>query len=150
MLKNLANFIWRKSPLFLRRRLVRSVQSKFTTSVGAVIFNEENKVLLLDHVFRPASGWGIPGGFMEHNEQPEAALRRELREEADLELRNLRLLSVRTIGKHIEIIFRADAAGEARANNFEINAAGWFRPDEMPAEMSRSQKKLIKKVLDSE
>ena len=89
--------IWKMLPRRLRLQIIRASQKKFTVSVGAVITDEAGKVLLLEHHLRPASGWGIPGGFVEHGEQPEAAIRRELREETGLELENVRLASVRTL-----------------------------------------------------
>jgi ADP-ribose pyrophosphatase YjhB (NUDIX family) len=55
-----------------------------------VVFNSENKVLLLEHSFRSGSGWVLPGGFIEANEQPEEAIKREIFEEAGLERRGAR------------------------------------------------------------
>ena len=97
MLQKLFGKIWRISPRLFRVYLVRLTQPTFTVSVGAVVTNEEEKVLLLDHVFRPSpSGWGIPGGFVNENEQPEEALRRELCEEIGLQIESLEMVSVRT------------------------------------------------------
>jgi len=64
MLKDIIAKIWRKMPRGLRWWTVRITQKKFTVSAGAVIV-KDNKVLLLDHVLRPANGWGIPGGFIQ-------------------------------------------------------------------------------------
>ena len=48
-------------------------------TVGAVVLNSHGRVcLLLRHRFRPQSGWGIQAALLAQ-EQPEAALRRELR-----------------------------------------------------------------------
>jgi NUDIX domain len=69
MLKKLVGKIWRKTPHFIRLRIIRLSQTKFTVSVGAVVLNEKGEILLLDHVLRPASGWGIPGGFINGGEQ---------------------------------------------------------------------------------
>lgn len=135
-------------PRRLRIETIRLTQKKFTVSAVAVIVNEAGKVLLLDHFFRPGAGWALPGGFMEDGEQPEAAIKREIREETTLELKNIKLLSVRTINSHIEILFRAEATGEPQPNSREINAAGWFSIDEMPAETSGIQKRIIGEVLN--
>lgn len=135
-------------PRRLRQETIRLTQKKFTVSVVAVVINEAGKVLLLDHFLRPGAGWALPGGFMEAGEQPEAAIKRELREETTLELENVRLLSVRTINSHIEILFSAEATGEPQPNSHEINAAGWFSIDEMPAETSGIQRGIIREVLN--
>jgi ADP-ribose pyrophosphatase YjhB (NUDIX family) len=51
-----------------------------------MLFDDEGHILLLEHVFRADRGWGVPGGFINKGEQPEQALRRELREEVDIEI----------------------------------------------------------------
>jgi ADP-ribose pyrophosphatase YjhB (NUDIX family) len=91
MLKDLVGKIWRKTPEFIRVRLIRGSQTTFTVSVGAVVVNPRGEVLLLDHVIRPGSGWGVPGGFIDAGEQPAEAVRREIMEETGLEIRNVEM-----------------------------------------------------------
>ena len=131
----------------LRMKIIRTTQGKFTVSVAAVITNENDEVLLLDHVLRPASSWGIPGGFLNHGEQPVDAVRRELYEETGIELTDVELFRVRTIYRHVEILFHAKAVGKPEVKSREINAVGWFRAGEMPENMSRTQKALVEKLL---
>ena len=150
MLKKIISVIWKKTPSFVRLRAIRSVQTKFTVSVAAVVFNEKTEVLLLEHLLRPFSSWGIPGGFIESGEQPEPAIRREIREETGLELKNLKMIRVRTINRHVEILFRAEGVGKAEVRSREITSAEWFAVDRMPADMSKAQKSLIRKVLRGE
>jgi 8-oxo-dGTP diphosphatase len=150
MLKGIVGKIWRNLPPFVRMKLIRISQKKFTASVAAIITNERGEVLLLEHVLRPASGWGIPGGFMEYGEQPEEALCRELREETGLKLENVRLYRARVLKRHIEFVFRAEATGKAEILSREILQAGWFETAQMPEKMNRSQKSLIEKVLAGE
>ncbi len=111
--------------------------------------NEEGHVLLLKHVFRMGSGWGIPGGFIEKGEQPEEAVRRELREEAGLELKSAELAFVRTHKKptQIEIIFRCSPDGDAEPQSLEIKSAAWFDLRELPPEVNDSQRRLIERAL---
>ncbi len=149
--KRLAGKIWRWLPPAIRRSLIRTTQKRFTVSVIAVVRNEEDKILLLDHVLRPGSGWGPPGGFIDHNEQPEDAIRREIREETGLEITELEMVWIRTLQGHVEIIFRARAtasgSGELKVKSAEIHSARWFAFSEMPAEMSPVQKFVIEKTL---
>lgn len=148
MLKKLVAKIWRKLPSFVRVNAIRLSQKKFTASVGAVILNKKGEILLLEHLLRPGSGWGMPGGFIEHDEQPEEALKREIREETGLELKNIEMFRARVVSRHIEFIFCAEAdGGKAEVKSREITAAEWFEFDKMPDEMSSAQKKIIKKVL---
>jgi ADP-ribose pyrophosphatase YjhB (NUDIX family) len=111
-----------------------------------VVFNSENKVLLLEHSFRSGSGWVSPGGFIEANEQPEEAIKREIFEEASLEIRNLKLVSIRTRLRHLEILFRAEADGIPNPNSYEIRKAKWFPTENLPPNLNETQKSLIEKT----
>lgn len=136
----------------MRRNLVRTGQSRFTVTAGAIIFDDQDRILLLDHVFRPDGGWGIPGGFLNKGEQPEAAMRRELREEIGIEVENVRLLFARTLSKprQIEIYFRATAMGKPEPCSFEIREARWFPIGDLPPDLSKDQRRLIQRALQSE
>ena len=138
-------------PGWMRLRIIRATQSKFTVSAAAIITNDQREVLLLNHAFRPFSGWGLPGGFVTIHEQPEDAIRREIREETGLELDDLTMFRVRTIRKHVEILFTAKANGSAEVKSpREIIELGWFNVDSMPENLSSSQKKLVRDVLSSQ
>lgn len=125
---------------------MRFTQPRFTVTAGAIITNSEGQVLLLNHRFRPGSGWGIPGGFIKRGEQPDQAIRRELREEVGLEVKDLSLFKTRAFGKakQVEIVFRCRPLGETEQLNFEIKRLGWFDPRELPKELPRDQAALIK------
>ncbi len=146
MLKRLAEKIWWVVPYRIRTKSVRIFQPKFTVSVVGLITNENSEVLILDHFFRPRFSWGLPGGFLNTNEKPEDGIRREIFEEAGLEIEHLRLLNVRTVGTHIEILFRGETNGEARVNSGEIRGLGWFTLENLP-EMSEIQIHFLTKVL---
>ena len=149
MFKEILGVIWRHLPGGLRRRAVRLGQSRFTVTAGAFIFDDDKRILLLEHFFRPDSGWGIPGGFLNKGEQPEDALRRELREEVGIELDKVQFLFARTLRRpgQIEMYFRAKAIGEPQPCSFEIKRAQWFMLDEIPAELSNDQRRLIQRTL---
>src|SRR5215207_10042783 len=126
MLGDALGVIWKRIPSRLRLRIIRVTQKKFTASVAVIITNRDGKVLLLEHFLRPGSGWGIPGGFIEHGEQPEAAIRREIREETGIELENPQMLRVRTLHRHIEFLFRAESNQAGAVKSREIRSLGWF------------------------
>ena len=145
MLTNFLGAIWRRLPGGVRRRVSRLGQSRFTVTTAAFIFDDDGRILLLEHVFRPDSGWGVPGGFLSKAEQPEAGLRRELREEIGIEIEDVEILFARTLPRprQIEIYFRARAIGEPEPCSFEIKTAKWFALDDLPSELSQDQQRLI-------
>lgn len=149
MLKKLLGALWRGAPGSVRRLTMRLIEPRFTVTAGAVVVDERGRVLLLKHVFRAGSGWGIPGGFIEKGEQPDAALRRELEEEIGLKLKQAELVFVRTLRRpaQVEIIFRCRPQGHFAPRSVEIKSADWFAPDALPAELSRDQRQLIERVL---
>ena len=153
MLKRLLSGLWRGSPRSLRRAGVWLTQARFTVTAAVVATDGEGRVLLLKHVFRGGSGWGIPGGFMKAGEQPEDAARRELREEAGVELEDLRLLGVRTLrpARQVEATFSARVANPAGAHvaSGEVSRAEWFAPDALPAGLPNDQRRLIERALKS-
>src|SRR5687767_7844582 len=113
MLNKQIGFAWKIIPAWLRLKIIRTTQDKFTVSAAAIITDGENRVLLLNHVLRPFSGWGLPGGFVTAGEDPEKAIRREIREETGLEMDDVKMFRVRTVRSHVEILFTARPIGEA-------------------------------------
>jgi 8-oxo-dGTP diphosphatase len=150
MLTDFLGAIWGRLPGRVRRRVMRFGHRRFTATAGALIFDDDNRILLLDHVFRPDSGWGIPGGFLNRGEQPEAGLRRELLEEVGLELDSVELLFTRSLyrPRQIEIFFRAKAVGTPQPRSFEIKRAEWFPLDALPEELPKDQRQLIQRAID--
>ncbi len=150
MLRKIIGKAWRITPKRIRARMVRLTQDRFTASAAVVIFNELGEVLLLDHLLRPASGWGLPGGFINRSENPDRAIRREIREEIGIELDELKLRRVRTFFRHIEVVFSAKAVGEPAIGSREILGFGWFTVAEMPNGVSPDHIRLVKEVLADE
>ena len=149
MFTNILGAIWKYTPGIIRRRMVRMGQSRFTVTTGAMLFDDEGRILLLEHVFRPDSGWGIPGGFLSRSEQPHDGLRRELREEIDIEIEDVELLFTRTLPRprQVEIYFRARVIGDPKPSSFEIKKAQWFTLNELPEELSKDQRRLIQRAV---
>jgi 8-oxo-dGTP diphosphatase len=149
MLSEILGRIWRRLPTIVRWRAARLGQARFTVTVAATLFDDDRRVLLLEHVFRADQGWGVPGGFVVQGEQPEEALRRELREEISIDIDEVKLLFTRTLVrlKQVEIYYRARVVGEPKPSSFEIKQAQWFTLDNLPASLSQDQRKLLARAL---
>jgi len=149
MLKQIFGAMWRYLPPWVRYRLTRIGQKRFTVTTAVAIFDDEGRVLLLEHVFRPDSGWGLPGGFLSNGEQPEEGVRREIREEIGIELKDVEILFARSLGRlrQVEIHFRAKAAGVPQPCSFEIKRAEWFARNALPPDLSKDQIRLIDRAV---
>jgi ADP-ribose pyrophosphatase YjhB (NUDIX family) len=149
MFWNFIGEIWRRLPLAMRRHLSRIGQQRFTVTVAAMLFDQSDRVLLLEHVFRADEGWGVPGGFINKGENPEAALRRELREEINVEIEDVKMIFCRNLGKlkQVEIYFRARVIGDPKPSSFEIKSAQWFALDQLPPNLSNDQRRLIERAM---
>ena len=149
MLANILGQIWRRLPAAVRLHVGTFGQGRFRVTVAAMLFDDAQRILLLEHVFRADRGWGVPGGFIKKGEQPEDALRRELREEVSIDLDDVRLVFTRTLVtiKQVEIYYRARVVGEPKPSSFEIKQAQWFALNDLPPELSQDQRKLIDRAL---
>ena len=149
MLNELLGGIWRRTPVGLKRWTMRFTHARFSVTAGAIITDNQGRVLLLKHRFRPGTGWGIPGGYIETGEQPEEALRRELREEAGLEIEKIELFLVRAFKKprQVEIVYLCRAVGNPVQLNYEIEKAEWFSPNDLPPELPKDQTEQIHSAL---
>lgn len=142
--------VWLWLPWFVRRFFIRLSHGTFTVSAAAVVLNGEDRVLVLRHLLRPGGGWGLPGGFIDGGEQPADAIRRELKEETGIDLEELRMIRVRTVGLHVEILFAARCADEARILSREIAELGWYAAAELPSLLPKDQLGVARAVLSGE
>jgi phosphoglycolate phosphatase len=72
---------------------VKSDEKIPLTTVGALIFNSKNEVLML-RTHKWSNKWGIPGGKIKFGETSEAALRREILEETNLKVKDIEFVLV--------------------------------------------------------
>ena len=147
MIRNSIGKIWKLLPPWARTRIARLTQPTFTVSVAGIITDVDGRVLLLNHLLRPRSGWGLPGGFINVGEQPAAAFRREIKEETGIDVTDLVLLKIRTLKRHVEILYTAHSTGQPTVLSREIIELAWFAPDDVPPEINLDQQFLIRKVL---
>lgn len=109
--------------------------------IGCIVFRDEH-VLLVRRGKPPRIGsWSIPGGAQHLGETAEAAARRELFEEAGIEVGPLALATVvdaishddegRALYHYTIIDFAAVwVSGEARAGD-DVSEVAWARPEEL-------------------
>ncbi len=98
-------------------------------SVAALVTNEEGKILLVKSPWR---GWEYPGGLIESGETFEEALRREVREEAGVEIEITGFVGIcKNVGLDIvNIDFKARYIGGSLTTSEESTEVGWFTAEE--------------------
>ena len=104
--------------------------------VGALIFNKEAKLFLMRSSGKFGDDWIIPGGKVNWGEELEAALRREIKEETNLELSEVKFLGVREmINTKNHYIFLEYSARTLFHDNIILNheavAFRWFTPEDL-------------------
>lgn len=99
---------------------------------------EDERVLLVQRANDPKKGlWVTPAGFMEWNEDPAMAARREVLEETGLDVAITRLLDVFHTPDDggladIVIAYAAQIVGGQLAAADDAQAAAWFTRDSLP------------------
>jgi len=108
-------------------------------TVGAVgaVFNDEGRLLIVEHVYHPKFPWGLPGGWMSRNEDPDQTVRREVLEETALRVEVIKPLIVmhtQFLARHLDIAYLCYAppnAGEVHLSG-ELLAYQWADPADLP------------------
>lgn len=106
--------------------------------VGAVVFDERDRLLLIRRAHEPAKGlWSIPGGRVEDGEDDVAATVREVREETGLEVRVVREVGtvVRALpsgDRYVIRDFLATIVGDGRlVPGDDADDAAFVHPDDL-------------------
>ena len=97
---------------------------------------QNGKEILLAHNQRhPAGFYSVLAGFVEPGESLEECVRREIREEVGIEVKNIRYFGSQPwpFPNSLMIAFVAEyAAGEIILEEDELEDAGWYTPDALP------------------
>ncbi|HYC97410.1 NUDIX domain-containing protein [Brevundimonas sp.] len=137
---------WTRPLFFAHARASRGM----TLGVRGVAVDGDGRVLLVRHTY--LNGWWLPGGGVERGQTAEAALIREMREEAGVIVDGRPiLLSVHSNDRH----FRGDHVLVYRVERFtltdrtahgEIADVGWFDPCALPDDVHRATRARLSEV----
>ncbi|MCY3978125.1 MAG: NUDIX domain-containing protein [Chloroflexi bacterium] len=139
----------RAFPIIMRvaYRLFSRAQARYTLGVAAVILNDDGLVLLVEHAYHPRLPWGLPGGWLNGDEEPATAITRELQEELQLQARVIRVVyTSKTVPNHIDLAFHCEALSQVGDLSHELLAYRWFALDQLP-DIKEFHRRSIEAVL---
>jgi 8-oxo-dGTP pyrophosphatase MutT (NUDIX family) len=124
-----------------------------TFGVRAIVLTPERRIVLLRHSY--VRGWYLPGGGRARDEDPKAAILRELREEIGLEdhrtIRHIGHYEHRPHHKRDRLdLFLIDGARYRWTPSLEIEEVGAFDPRALPADVSAGSDADISQWLAAE
>lgn len=129
-------------------RLFSRLQARYTLGVAAVILNSDGCVLLVEHAYHPRFPWGLPGGWIDSDEDPAAAIARELNEELQLQVRVIRVVhTARTVPNHVDLAFLCEASSPIGDLSHELLAFRWVAPQQLP-EIKRFHRQSIEAAFE--
>lgn len=104
----------------------------------AVCILQDDQILLVRRGMEPMRGyWAMPAGFMEYDEDPKAAARREVLEGTGLDVRIDRLLDVFHTSSdgglaNLVITYAASITGGTMQAQDDAEDVAWFTKDNVP------------------
>jgi len=125
-------------------------------TVGAIITNEKNEILLIKRgKYGKFQGyWGLPGGHIDYGEKAEHAVIREIKEETGLELKHVKFIfyydeiNPEQDWHAAALCFIGKAEGNFKIDNDEIIDIKYFPLDEIKnMELAFRHKEMIFKHL---
>ena len=128
------------------RKIIRQVFKSHTLGVRAIIFNQENKVLLVKHHY--IQGWYLPGGGVDKAENFIQALKRELDEELGISVDKINsLLGIYTNNYELKndhiAIFVITEFSVTPKQSHELEEYGYFDLDNLPETISPGTRKRL-------
>ncbi|GGD44737.1 NUDIX domain-containing protein [Erythrobacter arachoides] len=108
--------------------------------VAVMAFDARDRLLLVRHSYGTRA-WSMPAGGMGHGEDPSHAIRREMREELDVTLDDLQLVSQRVetihgVSHHVWL-YTARVNDPPQPDMREVIEARFFTIDELPEALEK-------------
>jgi 8-oxo-dGTP pyrophosphatase MutT (NUDIX family) len=124
-----------------------------TLGVRAVVLDADTRVFLVRHSY--ITGWYLPGGGVDLGETMEQAMRRELKEEGDIDLTGDAVLHGIFLNSHVSrrdhvavYVVRQFRQDRLPQPNHEIAECGFFAVNALPEGTTSGTRLRIAEVLD--
>ncbi len=117
-------------------------------TIDAVII-KDNKVLLIKRGTQPDRGfWAVPGGYVNWNESVEDSVRREVKEETNLDVKQLKLIGVYSSPKRhpkqlINITYLVGVSDGRLKHGDDALDAKWVKLEDLPDKLALDHREII-------
>ena len=139
-----------KPVVYAMRLAIRIVVPRRRIGAAVALFNDQGEVLLLHHAFHGRYPWALPGGWVNRDEMPDAAVKRELTEETGMTMTlDKAIYFVESgPGHSVNVYFCATEPRGDIMLSFEANDARWFAIDQLPTTMLKRNHDAVKIAAD--
>jgi ADP-ribose pyrophosphatase YjhB (NUDIX family) len=133
MIKVILLQVWRILPVWTQIVLSRILRPKFQVFAAAVIFDVENRIMLVKSTYQRFHPWGLPGGSLEYGESPESAVAREVWEETSLKVKVDKLMFIKTWGMdRVGMYYLCNIVDSEFQPSDEVSEIGYFSLNDLP------------------
>lgn len=128
------------------RNRYRGIARPRLRGISIIATDIEGRIMLVRHTYGP-DAWALPGGGVGRGEDPEAAARRELKEETGCEARSIRLFDtveeVLSGSPHTAYVFEVRVDDHPRPDGRELREARFFPTHSLPEPLSDISRRRI-------
>ncbi|MBU2616104.1 MAG: NUDIX hydrolase [Nanoarchaeota archaeon] len=119
--------------------------NQFNVIILGIIFDPKERRILIGrrekdpHI--PQLSWCFPGGKPEKGEELEEAIKREIKEETNLDVKNLGTIFAKTYPEKkdlVAIYFLCESIGGEEKVGGELKELKWVKPDELESHFTTS------------
>jgi ADP-ribose pyrophosphatase YjhB (NUDIX family) len=142
--------VFRRSPLWARRLLIKVLTPNYTVGAVAVCVDPDNRMLLVRS--RQHAGWGLPGGLLQRGEEPAEGLARELAEELSIEVSAEMLVDARQhtlvdpSAQQVTVVFAVTLESRPEVDGDEVVDARWFAESDLPTALVRGTYESLESI----
>lgn len=122
-------------------------------SIDAVIIMD-GKVLLIKRGVDPHRGyWGTPGGYVSQDESAENTVKREVKEETNLDVQSVKLIGVNSSPERhpkqvINLVYKVKVKEGVIEVGDDAQEYKWFLLDRLPKKIALDYRQYIQDVID--